>query len=274
MRKVLQHFVVLLSLAAVFFSSCNMGGEKVIPRAKLSRIYAEMLMTDQWIQATPGVRLIADTSLVYAPILESYGYTTEDYMRSVDVYMDDPERFSRILRQTSGILDKRMKELRKLQGEMEEARLAAIIKTDFRAEDLFPYLGTEPYVHYYDSIAFVPDSVTLMYMLVPIERADTIYDQLRMIIRTDTLAVDSLNTVAIREEFKEEVKAEEIRSEKEVEKKTLERERRSKREDIIPERRREEPSSEKDAPLKPGPRGELPKNEALQAITKLETDEH
>ena len=83
MRKVLQHFVVLLSLAAVSFSSCNMGGEKVIPRAKLSRIYAEMLMTDQWIQATPGVRLIADTSLVYAPILESYGYTTEDYMRSV-----------------------------------------------------------------------------------------------------------------------------------------------------------------------------------------------
>lgn len=269
MRKVLQHFVVLLSLAAVFFSSCNMGGEKVIPRAKLSRIYAEMLMTDQWIQSTPGVRLIADTSLVYAPILESYGYTTEDYMRSVDVYMDDPERFSRILRQTSGILDKRMKELRKLQGEMEEARLAAIIKTDFRAEDLFPYLGTEPYVHYYDSIAFVPDSVTLMYMLVPIERADTIYDQLRMIIRTDTLAVDSLNTVAIREEFKEEV-----RKEEEVEKKTLERERPGKREDMIPERRREEPSSEKDAPLKPGHRGELPKNEALQAITKLETDEH
>lgn len=274
MRKVLQHFVVLLSLAVVSFSSCNIGGEKVIPRAKLSRIYAEMLMTDQWIQSTPGVRLIADTSLVYAPILESYGYTTEDYMRSVDVYMDDPERFSRILRQTSGILDKRMKELRKLQGEMEEARLAAIIKTDFRAEDLFPYLGTEPYVHYYDSIAFVPDSVTLMYMLVPIERADTIYDQLRMVIRTDTLVVDSLNTEAIREELKEDVKAEEIRSEKEVEKKTLERERRSKREDIIPERRREEPSSEKDAPLKPGPRGELPKNEALQAITKLETDEH
>ena len=269
MRKVLQHFVVLLSLAAVLFSSCNMGGEKVIPRAKLSRIYAEMLMTDQWIQSTPGVRLIADTSLVYAPILESYGYTTEDYMRSVDAYMDDPERFSRILRQTSAILDKRMKELRKLQGEMEEARLAAIIKTDFKAEDLFPYLGAEPYVHYYDSIAFEPDSTTLMYMLVPIERADTTYDQLRMIIRTDTLAVDSLKTEAIREEIREEV-----RKEEEVQNRTLERERRGRREGQIPEKRRERASSEKDAPLKPVLNGELPKNDALQAITKLETDEH
>lgn len=268
MRKVLQHFVVLLLLAAVIFSSCNMDREKVIPRGKLSIIYAEMLMTDQWIQSTPGIRLIADTSLVYAPILENHGYTTEDYMRSVDVYMEDPERFSRILRRTSDILEKRVKELRKLQGEMELARLAAIIKTDFKAEDLFPYLGAEPYVHYYDSIAFVPDSTTLMYMLVPVERADTTYDQLRMIIHTDTLAVDSLKTEAVREVLEEEV-----RKEVETQKRPLDLERRGSREDIKPERHGEVPTPEKAAPLKPGLHGDLPKKDALQAVTKLQTDE-
>ena len=265
MRKVLQHFTVLLSFAAVVFSSCNMSEEKVIPRGKLARIYAEMLMTDQWIQSTPGVRLIADTSLVYVPVLESHGYTTEDYMRSVDEYMEDPERFSRILRHTSDILEKRLKELRKLQGEIEEARLAARIKTNFKAEELFPYLGDEPYVHYYDSIAFVPDSTTLMYMLVPIERADTTYDQLRMIIRTDSLATDSLKTEApgevLVEELKEEVKKEEEPKERNLE---LQKDKGSK-----PEKHREIPLPPKDAPLKPDHHGDLPKNDALQAITKL-----
>lgn len=192
MKIMLRHFLTMLAAACLIFSSCDKNEEKVIPRSKLSRIYAEMLMTDQWISSTPGVRMIADTSLVYAPILEKYGYTTEDYMRSVDVYMNDPERFSRILRNTSVILDKRLKELRKLKGEIEEARLAAVIKTNFKAEDIFPYLGDEPYVHYYDSISFVPDTLTAMYVLVPIERADTVYDRLRMVILTDSLAVDSL----------------------------------------------------------------------------------
>lgn len=264
MRKVLQHFTVLLTFAAVVFSSCNMGGEKIIPRGKLSRIYAEMLMTDQWIQSTPGIRLIADTSLVYAPVLENHGYTTEDYMRTVDVYMEDPERFSRILRHTSDILEKRLKELHKLQGEMEMARRAAIIKTNFKAEDFFPYIGAEPYVHYYDSVAFVADSITSMYKLVPIERADTTYDMLRMVIRTDSLATDSLKNDAIREEIKEELK-EDIEEAGKTEKKEPEPERRS---DVKPEDNREKPASMKTAPLKPERNADLPKNDALKAITK------
>lgn len=177
--------------------SCRKDEEKVIPRAELSEIYAEMLMTDQWIMSTKGVRLIADTSLVYEPILEKYGYTTEDYVKTVDVYMDDPERFARILRSTSEILDKRLKHLRKEKRALEEMaarekeikKMADMLKSDFDPAEFFPYLNGEPYVHYYDSVSFEPDSALLIYRLVSIERSDTIYDRIRMIVKSDTLSV-------------------------------------------------------------------------------------
>ena len=96
-----------------------------------------MLVTDQWAQSTPSLRRIADTSLVYEPILEKYGYTSEDYQLSVDSYMDDPERFSRILRSTSKILDAQLKDLRKKQhqlalAEKQKKALSAVELPEFR----------------------------------------------------------------------------------------------------------------------------------------------
>ena len=67
-RHISAVFAVLLLIV-----SCSGDNGKVIPRSKLAEIYAEMFMTDQWIISTPGVRQIADTSLVYEPILEKYG---------------------------------------------------------------------------------------------------------------------------------------------------------------------------------------------------------
>ena len=96
MKPLLKHIVPLL--AVIVFASCKKDEAEVIPRGKMADIYAEMLMTDQWISSTPGVRMIADTSLVYEPILQKYGYDKYDYIKSIDHYMNDPERFSRILR--------------------------------------------------------------------------------------------------------------------------------------------------------------------------------
>lgn len=198
MRKVFQHIAAFVFLSACIFSSCGQNDAEVIPRGKLARIYAEMLVTDQWISSTPGVRMIADTSLVYEPILEKYGYTTEDYMLSVDEYMRDPERFSRILRSSSEILEKRIIELEKIQKDLERKAALPKIKADFKPEEFFPYMFDEPYVHYYDSVTFEPDSAAWIYRLIPIERADTIYDRLRMVVldsipEMDTLAMkDSL----------------------------------------------------------------------------------
>lgn len=204
MRRFLSHIPVIITLFLVMTVSCRKKDAEVIPRAKLSSIYAEMLMTDQWVMSAKGVRMIADTSLVYEPILEKYGYTTEDYIKTVDVYMEDPERFAKVFRTTVEILDERLLELKKekrLQEalaakERELKKMAEMLKSDFDPAVYFPYLNGEPYVHYYDSVAFEPDSTLWVYRLIPVERADTLYDRIRMIVKSDTLSVcDSVPAV-------------------------------------------------------------------------------
>ena len=167
MKVFLQHIVVLLA-AVVMSVSCSDRAE-VIPRGKLAAIYAEMLMTDQWINARTDVRRMADTLLVYEPILQKYGYDQMDYLKTVDKYMDDPERFARIFRESGDIIEDRLKVLR--QELDQKNRLEALrkrieemtIKSDFKAEEFFPYLFGEPYVHYYDSLVIEIDSVIQHY---------------------------------------------------------------------------------------------------------------
>lgn len=191
MRSILR-YIVILTASVLVLSSCGKDEAEVIPRAKLAKIYAEMLVTDQWVTSTPGVRMIADTSLVYEPILEKYGYDIEDYLLSVDNYMNDPERFSRILRTSGEIIEKRLKELRKQQHILELIANLPKIESDFKPQEYFTYLFDEPYVHYYDSLGVEIDSLKWDYRFVPIETADTIYDRIRMIIRDTLPPVDSL----------------------------------------------------------------------------------
>ena len=196
MKLVRLNILVIAAFAAVLSVSCVKDEAEVIPRGQLARIYSEMLVMDQWIQSTPGTRVMADTSRVYEPILEKYGYSAEDYRASVDYYMNDPERFSRIFRSAGEILDKRIEELnRELRLQQARDNLPKI-KSDFKISDFAPYLTDEPYVHYYDSIAVELDSATWTYRLRPVETGDTLYDGVRIII-ADTLsvAVDTLGAI-------------------------------------------------------------------------------
>ena len=93
-----------ISAILVCICSCSEGG-KVIPRSKMAKIYADMFIVDAWITAAPyESRKLADSTRVYEPIFNDYGYTTEDYRASVSYYLQDPDRFSRILKKTGQIL--------------------------------------------------------------------------------------------------------------------------------------------------------------------------
>ncbi|MDY4630737.1 MAG: DUF4296 domain-containing protein [Candidatus Cryptobacteroides sp.] len=85
---------------------------RVIPRNKMARIYAEMLLTDQWINDNWVQNRSADTSFVYRPILRRYGYDEKDWRKSVSKYIKDPDRYSRILKKSAAMLEAREKELR------------------------------------------------------------------------------------------------------------------------------------------------------------------
>ena len=199
---------MVAAVSLFFLISCGGDKEKVIPRAKLAEIYAEMFITDQWLGANPSLRRSADTSLVYAPILEKYGYTSADYRKSVDKYMDDPERFSRILRTSAEILEKKLEDLQKRKQEIDHIKALELLlhqlkyEADFRPEEFFPYLFDEPYVHYYDSLDVKPDSVLQIYRLNNIDRADTLFDGVRIIVK-DTLALK--DSAEIKEEVADTV---------------------------------------------------------------------
>ena len=195
MKIRLLHIAALAVLACGILASCDKDDTKVIPRKKMARIYADMLMTDQWVTSTPGIRMIADTSLVYEPILEKYGYDSDDYRKSIDVYMDDPERFARILRTTGEILQDRIDELEKQQKILDLMAKVPKLNYNISWNEFFPYMFDEPYVHNYDSIAFEPDSVLWIYRLKAIERSDTIYDRIRMIILDSLSVSDSLSAL-------------------------------------------------------------------------------
>lgn len=208
MRKVFLH-ISAISAALLMCLACSGDKVSLIPRGKLAKIYAEMLVVDQWTQSEPFLRAQADTSLVYEPIFEKYGYDTEDYIHSVEHYMKDPERYSRILRATADMLDQRILELNELKKALKRQAEIESFVTDFNIGEFYPYLSEEPYVHYYDSLTVEPDSFSF-YRIVPIERADTLYDLLRMIVCKDTTAVDSLVVEAVAvETVKEKARAKE-----------------------------------------------------------------
>lgn len=191
MNRRFGHIVALAVSALVIFASCGKDTAQVIPRAELAEIYAEMLMTDQWILNTPNVRMIADTSLVYAPILGRYGYDKADYLKSVDHYMNDPERFAKILRSTVQILDGRLADLEVRKAELERLeklrKIAEQYKVDINWDELYPrpVLGSK--IKPADSLAFELDT-TWTYRMTHVEREDTVYNGPEMVLP----AVDSV----------------------------------------------------------------------------------
>lgn len=192
-------YLVVLSLAVgLSLASCGKK-ERVIPKEKMAEIYAEMYVLDQWLDDNRSLRREADTSLVYAPVLDKYGYTYDDYLNSVDVYMKDPTRYSRILRRTSEILGSRLIELKAEKKAQEDAlkesrRLDSLrnlihLNVDSLMNSMVRTAPSDSLVTAFDSLGFVDFRF--------VQTSDTTYDGPAMVIRIDSLAVaaDSLTVM-------------------------------------------------------------------------------
>jgi hypothetical protein len=215
MSKYLGYIIAMAASAALFLTSCGKDGGEVIPRKDMAEIYAEMLMTDQWILMTPNVRLIADTSLVYAPILERYGYDRDDYVKSIDHYMDDPERFAKIFRETGRILDEYVAELETRQAELERLeklkKEAEKYRPDVDWKGLYPQRPARAEICLPDSMNVEYDTLSA-YRLSFVERNDTVYDGVHMkvpavdtsiAVSIDSTAVEKVDTLVLTELPKE-----------------------------------------------------------------------
>lgn len=109
---------MLCTIALVAVSCGHAGKGRIIPRGKMSKIYAKMLITDQWI-SDHNLYHQADTSLVYEPIIRSFGYNADDYRASLAYYMEDPARYEKMLIRAREILEARLNELKIQQAELD-----------------------------------------------------------------------------------------------------------------------------------------------------------
>ena len=109
--KVSARILIAVAAAALCAAACS-HGPKVIPRSKMIKIYEEMLVVDQWLFDNQDAGFKADTTLFYEPIFNKYGYTSEDYNVSVEYYLRDPLRYSRMLKKVALELDAKARKMR------------------------------------------------------------------------------------------------------------------------------------------------------------------
>lgn len=120
-----------------------------------------MLLVDQWIGIEWSNTRVADTSVVYEQIFEKYGYTSNDYRKSVSYYMEDPDRFAKIFENISNALTTKANIIDKEQKYREKADSIrnVIISRNFRRAEIFFYKDV---LSYKDSILFYFDSIGIV----------------------------------------------------------------------------------------------------------------
>lgn len=105
MRRCL-HIVLTLFLLA----SC---GPERISRDNMEHILRDMLVQDQQIKNNQELRKQADTSLVYEGIFRKYGYTTDDFLYSLEYYLEDASRMEKIMSSVADDLEAELKDVKK-----------------------------------------------------------------------------------------------------------------------------------------------------------------
>ena len=108
MKKIRVLFLICLAACLV---SCTPKG--IIPKKKLAAIHADMFLFDQYAGADNSMKRFTDTCAVYKPLLRSYGYTADEYYRSVDYYLENIRDMEDVLDMTDKILQKRKKKILK-----------------------------------------------------------------------------------------------------------------------------------------------------------------
>ena len=194
MIRAVRHTILALLLGSLLVS-CS-GRPRIIPRATLVDIYADMFLADQWLTDHPSERNKADTTLFYDPIFARYGYTFEDYDATVKRYIKDPEKFSKLFKEASNKLDVKSKRLDLKVKEINEIREYNKLFTRYVSRDFDS-----------DTVLWSPpstDTLVLDSLQLDSIRRDSLFRDsiVRVTFVTDSLQRDSVRRDSLRRLFK------------------------------------------------------------------------
>ncbi|MDD4293470.1 MAG: DUF4296 domain-containing protein, partial [Bacteroidales bacterium] len=94
-----------LLISLLIFTSC---GESRIPKQKLSKIIAEIYISDRYINTNQELVRAVDSSFLYEPIFNKYGYTTKDFIYTMNYYVEQPAKLRAIYLGAKQILQDEM----------------------------------------------------------------------------------------------------------------------------------------------------------------------
>ena len=83
----------------------------VIGKKAMIAIVKDIYLADQAIEQNPDLRAQTDSLTVYPAILAKYGYTTDDYSKSVAYYLQKGESYSKLLKEAQKQIEARVEVL-------------------------------------------------------------------------------------------------------------------------------------------------------------------
>jgi len=114
--------------------SCS-DKSRVIDSKKMTDIYVDLLIADQWLVKYPEYRTKADTTLFYDPIFAKHSVSYTDFNASVAYYVDHPEDFQKIMINVGKILTEKRDEYTAISEREEKIRRmlyeSGYVKKDF-----------------------------------------------------------------------------------------------------------------------------------------------
>lgn len=103
-------FYIIMAVA-IAVAGCTGPDRDIIPSDKMAGIVEELYLSDQFIASEQDLKGGLDSLLLYEGILESYGYTFADYIKSTEYYLQQGDMLKRIHLKAKDNITKRRNEL-------------------------------------------------------------------------------------------------------------------------------------------------------------------
>ncbi len=100
----MKQFLSIIGLLLLVATSCT---KNVIDSDDMPNILADIYMTDRYILNDQKNLFRVDTSFVYEPILNKYGYSTIDFVHTMDYYLPRPTKLKKFFTDAKKILEEK-----------------------------------------------------------------------------------------------------------------------------------------------------------------------
>ena len=114
--------LLLFIFCALSFTSCE---RPPIKPADFADICHDMFLVRAYVEKNPVVEVSTDSLSVYGAILDRYGYSPDEFRRTVDYYVSNPDDYARLLKNVQSRISKEKRTVESLIKDANESASAS-----------------------------------------------------------------------------------------------------------------------------------------------------